>query len=135
MAHKATLKIDNVNFEVLHCSYSFHQHVNPHTNETTSEIFGGNIDLTVATRKDDTMGNGNTIIKLMLSPHHDSSEGMVEFFNQKGESIRQIGFKDAAVVNFTETFSLSGDNAGVQSFTISSRSLDINGTPLKLKRE
>lgn len=135
MAHKATLEIDSTKFEVLHCSYSFHQHVNPHTNETTSEIFGGNIDLTVATRKDDKMGNGNKIIELMLLPHHDSAQGMVEFFNQKDESIRQIKFEDAAVVNFSETFSLSGDNAGTQSFTISSRSLDINGNKLILKRE
>ncbi|MCF0075096.1 hypothetical protein LZD49_31720 [Dyadobacter sp. CY261] len=135
MAHKATLEIDSTKFEVLHCSYSFHQHVNPHTNETTSEIFGGNIDLTVATRKDDKMGNGTKIIELMLMPHHDSATGQIEFFNQKDESIRQIKFKDAAVVNFSETFSLSGDNAGTQSFTISARDLDINGQTLVLKRQ
>lgn len=135
MAHKSKLKLDGSDFEVLHCSYSLHQHVNPHTNETTSEIFGGNIDVTVATRKDDQMGSNSKAIELMLLPHKDDVKGQLEFFDQKNESIRKIEFSDAAVVNFSETFALSGDNAGTQSFTIAARTMDINGQKLVLKRD
>lgn len=135
MAHKATLEIDGVKFEVLNCSYSFHQHVNPHTNETTSEIFGGNIDFTVATRKGDKMGDNAKIIELMLLPHKDDVSGNAEFFNQKNESVRKITFKHGAVVNFSETFSLGGEHAGTQSFTITVRDLDVDGKTLVLNRE
>jgi hypothetical protein len=30
MAHKGTIKIDGNDYEVLSCSYSMYQHVNPH---------------------------------------------------------------------------------------------------------
>ncbi|MCE7059239.1 type VI secretion system tube protein TssD [Dyadobacter sp. CY343] len=135
MAHKSTLEIDQKKYEVLHCSYSFHQQVNPLTNETTSEIFGGNIDVTVATRKGDKAGDNAKIIELMLLPHHDSIKGNLEFFDQKGQSVRKIEFTDSAVVNFSETFSLGGDNAGTQSFTIAARYLNVDGQKLILKRD
>lgn len=135
MAHKATLEIDGANYEVLHCSYSFHQQINPHTNETTSEIFGGNIDVTVATRKGDKMGDNAKIIGLMLLPHFDSAKGKLEFKDQKDERVRLIEFSDSAIVNFSETFTLSGDNAGTQSFTIAARTLKIGDHELVLKRE
>jgi hypothetical protein len=48
-------------YEVLSLSYSFHQHVNPNTNETTSEVFGGNIDVSIETRNADAK-----IIELMV---------------------------------------------------------------------
>ncbi|AXE16397.1 hypothetical protein DR864_00970 [Runella rosea] len=130
MAHKATIKIDGTEFEVLHCSYSFHQHVNPHTNETTSEVFGGNIDVTIETR------NANAkIIELMTLQHKDDIDGEIKFVNQKGEELRTIKFNDASVVNFSETFNLAGAGTGTQTFTICSRDLDVNGQKLKLKRE
>lgn len=130
MAHKATIKIDGTEFEVLHCSYSFHQHVNPHTNETTSEVFGGNIDVTIETR------NANAkIIELMTLQHKDDIDGEIKFINQKGEELRTIKFNDASVVNFSETFNLSGSGSGNQTFTICSRDMDVNGQKLKLKRE
>ncbi|RDB03688.1 type VI secretion system tube protein TssD [Runella aurantiaca] len=130
MAHKATIKIDGKEFEVLHCSYSLHQHVNPNTNETTSEVFGGNIDVSIETRNADAK-----IIELMILPHKDDINGEIKFSNQKGEELRTIKFEHASVVNFSETFSLSGSGAGSQSFTICSRELDIQGQKLKLKRD
>lgn len=135
MAHKAILEIDGVKFEVLNCSYSFHQHVNPHTNETTSEIFGGNIDFTVATRKGDQMGDNAKIIDLMLLPHKDDVSGNAEFFNQKGESVRKIEFSHGAVVNFSESFSLGGEHAGIQNFTITCRDMKVGDYKLVLNRE
>lgn len=130
MAHKATIKIDGKEFEVLHCSYSLHQHVNPNTNETTSEVFGGNIDVSIETRNADSK-----IIELMVLPHKDDIGGEIKFSNQKGEELRTIKFEHASVVNFSETFSLSGSGTGSQSFTICSRELDIQGQKLKLKRD
>lgn len=130
MAHKATIKIDGKEFEVLHCSYSLHQHVNPNTNETTSEVFGGNIDVSIETRNADAK-----IIELMILPHKDDINGEIKFSNQKGEELRTIKFEHASVVNFSETFSLSGSGTGSQSFTICSRELDIQGQKLKLKRD
>ncbi|WP_149240865.1 type VI secretion system tube protein TssD [Dyadobacter sp. 32] len=130
MAHKAEITIDGKKFEVLHCSYSLHQHVNPHTNETTSEVFGGNIDVTIETRNADAK-----IIELMVLPHKDDISGEIKFNNQKGEELRTIKFNHASVVNFSETFSLSGSGSGNQSFTICSKELDIQGQILNLKRE
>ena len=130
MAHKAEITIDSKKFEVLHCSYSLHQHVNPHTNETTSEVFGGNIDVTIETRNADAK-----IIELMVLPHKDDISGEIKFNNQKGEELRTIKFSHASVVNFSETFSLSGSGSGNQSFTICAKELDIQGQVLKLLRE
>jgi Hemolysin coregulated protein Hcp (TssD) len=130
MAHKGTIKIDSKDFEVLHCSYSMHQHVNPHTNETTSEVFGGNIDVTIETRNADA-----TIIELMTLQHKDDIDGEIKFSNQKGEELRTIKFKHSSIVNFSETFNLSGSGSGTQTFTICSRELDIQGKVLKLLRE
>ena len=130
MAHKGTIKIDGKEFEVLHCSYSMHQHVNPHTNETTSEVFGGNIDVTIETRNADAK-----IIELMTLQHKDDIDGEIKFVNQKGEELRTIKFKHASVVNFSETFNLSGSGSGNQTFTNCSRELDIQGNVLKLLRE
>jgi ribosomal protein L1 len=130
MAHKSKLTIDSVAYELLSCSYHFHQHVNPHTNETTSEVFGGTIELSVETRNGDAH-----VVELMLLPHKDNIEGKIEFFNQKGEELRTIQFKHASVVSFGESFSLSGGGSGAQSFTVCAREIDINGKTLKLLRE
>ena len=130
MAHKSTLKIDGKEFEILNISYSFHQHVNPNTNETTSEVFGGNIDVSIETRIADAK-----IIELMVLPHKDDISGSVELKNQKGEELRTIKFAHSAIVNFSESFSLSGSGTGTQSFTICSRDMDVNGQKLKLQRE
>lgn len=130
MAHKATLKIDGKEWEVLSCSYSFHQHVNPNTNETTSEVFGGNIDLSVETRNADSK-----LVELMLLPNKDDVSGTIEYKKQNGEELRTIKFEDSSVINYHEAFDLSGSGTGSQSFTICARTLDVNGQKLNLKRE
>jgi hypothetical protein len=130
MAHKGTIKIDGNDYEVLSCSYSMYQHVNPITNETTSEVFGGNIDVSIETRNADAK-----IIGLMTLQHKDDIEGEIKFVNQKSEELRTIKFKHAAVINFSESFSNAGGDTGIQNFTICARELDIQGNVLKLLRE
>ena len=130
MAHKSELTIDSKKYEILSLSYSFHQHVNPNTNETTSEVFGGNIDVSIETRNADAK-----IIELMVLPHKDDVKGEIKLFNQKGEELRTIKFDHSAIINFSESFSLSGAGTGTQSFTICSRDLDVQGQKLKLLRE
>lgn len=130
MAHKSKLTIDTKEYELLSCSYHFHQHVNPHTNETTSEIFGGNIDLSVETRNGD-----KHIVELMLMTHKDNIEGKVEFFNQKGDELRTVTFKHASVISFGESFSLAGGGSGTQTFTVCAREIGVNGVTLSLLRE
>ena len=124
--HKLT--IDDKNYEIKSFSYSLHQHVNPDTNETTSQVYGGNLDVSVEVRKADVH-----IVELMLLAHKDDIKGTMEFFNNKGENMRKIEFSDASVVSFSE--SINNDSYGTQTFTICARTLNIDGKPLELKRE
>ncbi len=124
--HKLT--IDGKPYEVKSFSYNLLQHINPDTNETTSQVYGGTLDVSVEVRKADTH-----IVELMLLAHKDDIKGTLEFFNNKGENMRKIDFTDASVVSFSE--SINNDSFGTQSFTICARTLDIDGKKLELKRE
>ena len=98
MSFKATLDIDGKTFDILDCSYSFHQDVDESTGRVTSGVKGGIVSFYVISTDDDTF------ISWMLDPHA-LKDGKITFYKSNQDSkMREINFTQAACVHFSETF-------------------------------
>src|SRR5690349_5815992 len=120
MPYQAILKLAGNEFEVLNCDYNFHRDVD-HKGRPSSGIYGGTVNVTIAST-DDT-----SVIEAMINSPEKTFDGSIEF--KKGDSdaakLKELEFKTAYIVNFSEGLNAVGNENMVQSFTISAEEMKL----------
>ena len=126
MPYQAILKLAGNEFEVLNCDYNFHRDVD-HKGRPSSGIYGGTVNVTIAST-DDT-----SVIEAMINSPEKTFDGSIEF--KKGDSdaakLKELEFKTAYIVNFSEGLNAVGNENMVQSFTISAEEMKLGSASHK----
>lgn len=118
MAFKAKLELDGKTFNVLNCSFSFHQNVDP-TGRPSSDVRGGMIHVSIESTED------TSLFEFVTDPH-GFKDGKITFFKRDQDSkMKELEFKQAACVEYSETFDAVSSTPMSTHFTISAREVHI----------
>jgi hypothetical protein len=120
MAFKATLSVDGKTFNVLSCHYSFNQSVDA-TGRPSSDVRGGTASVTIESTDD------NTIYNWMTDPH-GFKDGKITFFKRDQDSkMKELEFKQAACINYSEAFDANSSSPMSLAFTLSAKEIVLGG--------
>lgn len=101
MSFLAKLVIDGAAYNVMDCAYSFNQSVD-NTNKPSAKTSGGRITLTLESTE------STDLIHWMVS-NTQTKDGTITFFKRDAMSrMREISFKKAFCIHFTEFFNAYG---------------------------
>jgi hypothetical protein len=119
MSFKTTLKIGSLdNIRIRKCDYTFHRDVDT-LGKTTSGVYGGTINLTVAST-DDT-----TIIESMVN-QYKPIDGTITF--KKGDEdakMKEVTWEKGYIIRFHENFDHEGNEPLLTTFTVSAEKIKI----------
>lgn len=120
MSFKADLEFSGKTYEVLHCSYAFRRDVDA-KGRPSSGVYGGTIQLEVASTED------TKIIEAMLNSKHKPTAGSVKFYKREedGAVMKKLEFKDAYVIQYSESLDSVGSNPMTINFVLSAREVKI----------
>lgn len=118
-----SLSLNGSDYEVLSCSYGFHQGQGSN-GRPSGNVIGGEIQLSI-TSSDDT-----ALVEWMCNPSKHS-DGTITFFqpDDPSKKMKTLDFKRGYCVSFSEGFS-SGP-AGVQNIGISANEIMIGNAEVK----
>jgi len=120
MAFKATLELDGKKFHVISCHYSLHQNVDP-TGRPSSGVRGGSVSITIESSDDNS-------IYTWMTDEHGFKDGKITFFKRDQDSkMKELEFKQAACIDYTETFHSNSSGPMAIAFTISAKELHVGG--------
>jgi hypothetical protein len=120
MAFKAILTIDDKSFNVMACHYAFHQNIDP-TGRPSSDVRGGTVSISIESSDDDT-------IYTWMTDAHSFRTGKITFYKRDQDSkMKELEFKQAACIDYAESFDANSSNAMMTSFTISAQELSLGG--------
>ena len=120
MAFKATLTLDGKTFVVMSCHYALHQNVDA-TGRPSSDVRGGTVSVTVESTDDNT-------IYTWMTDSHSFKDGKITFYKRDQDSkMKELEFKQAACIDFSENFDANSSNAMTISFTLSAKELSLGG--------
>ena len=120
MAFKASLTVDGKTYNVLSCHYSFNQNVDS-TGRPSSDVRGGSVSVTVESTDD------NTIYNWMTDPH-GFKDGKITFFKRDQDSkMKELEFKQAACINYSEAFDANSSSPMSLAFTLSAKEIVLGG--------
>ena len=120
MAFKASLTVDGKTYNVLSCHYSFNQNVDS-TGRPSSDVRGGTVSVTIESTDD------KTIYNWMTDPH-GFKDGKITFFKRDQDSkMKELEFKQAACINYSEAFDANSSSPMSLAFTLSAKEIVIGG--------
>jgi hypothetical protein len=120
MSHKAHFTLDGKNHHVLSCHYAFNQSADS-TGRPSSDVKGGTVHVTIESTDD------NAIFNWMIDSH-GFKDGKITFFKRDQDSkMKEIEFKQAACIAYSESFDANSSSAMALSFTLSAKELHVGG--------
>lgn len=120
MAFKATLSIDGKTFTVLSCHYAFHQNIDP-TGRPSSDVRGGTVSISIESSDDST-------IYTWMTDAHSFKDGKITFYKRDQDSkMKELEFKQAACIDYSESFDANSSSPMSTSFTLSAQELTLGG--------
>lgn len=120
MAHKAQFTLDGKNYLVLSCHYAFNQSVDS-TGRPSSDVRGGTVSVTIESTDD------NAIFNWMIDSH-GFKDGKITFFKRDQDSkMKELEFKQASCINYSESFDANSNSPMSLSFTVSAKELSLAG--------
>jgi hypothetical protein len=118
MSFKAKFKAGSIEQNVLSCSYSLHQEVDP-TGRPSSISRGGQITIEVE-------GTNSTELFEWMCNSFERKDGSVIFFKRDSDAtLKELKFKEGYLINFSETFSSTSSNPLNILFTISAKEIQM----------
>ena len=126
MAFSARLDLDSISdARVVDFSYSFSRDYDP-TGRPSGGVRGGVIQITIES-------SGNTDLYNWMVDPFKTKEGVIKIMDEKteGSSMKEIKFKDAYIVEYSESFHWQGGDNMMESFTVSAKEIDIGGNPFE----
>lgn len=113
------IKAGSVDLPLLSCEFSFNQGTDPISRQTTTKVRGGVINMTLRGTKD-------TGLLEWITNHKEHRDGTITFFqHSNNQKIKEISFKKAFPVLFTESFIESEENSLTISFSITCDELTV----------
>lgn len=118
MSFKAKFKAGSIEQNVLSCSYSLHQEVDP-TGRPSSISRGGQITIEVE-------GTNSTELFEWMCNSFERKDGSVIFIKRDSDAtLKKLKFKEGYLINFSETFSSTSSNPLNILFTISAKEIQM----------
>jgi len=118
MAFKAILKVGGEEYNVLNCSYALHQEIDV-TGRPSSVTRGGTISITVESTADTSLSD-------WMFNNFEHKDGSVVFLKRDTDATsKELKFKEAYMVQYSENFDSSGSNPMAESFVISAKSIAV----------
>jgi Hemolysin coregulated protein Hcp (TssD) len=106
------------------CNYSLSQSIDDQ-GRVSSRVYGGTIFVQI-----DSTDN-TALWEWMIDPDGKKS-GSIEFMKEnEGAKLKKLEFKDAACVQYRESFSDSGSHPMTTSITLSAKEISLDGKPHK----
>ena len=120
MAFKATFTLDGKTFNILSCHYALHQNVDT-TGRPSSDVRGGTVSVTIESTDDNT-------IYTWMTDSHAFKDGKITFYKRDQDSkMKEIEFKQAACIDYSESFDANSSSPMALSFTLSAKELSVGG--------
>ncbi|HPI54630.1 MAG TPA: type VI secretion system tube protein TssD [Chitinophagaceae bacterium] len=118
MSFKAKFKAGSIEQNVLSCTYSLHQEVDP-TGRPSSISRGGQITIEVE-------GTNSTELFEWMCNSFERKDGSVIFIKRDSDAtLKELKFKEGYLINFSETFSSTSSNPLNILFTISAKEIQL----------
>ncbi|HPI53652.1 MAG TPA: type VI secretion system tube protein TssD [Chitinophagaceae bacterium] len=118
MSFKAKFKAGSIEQNVLSCSYSLYQEVDP-TGRPSSISRGGQITIEVE-------GTNSTELFEWMCNSFERKDGSVIFIKRDSDAtLKELKFKEGYLINFSETFSSTSSNPLNIVFTISAKEIEM----------
>lgn len=118
MSFKAKFKAGSIEQNVLSCSYSLHQEVDP-TGRPSSISRGGQITIEVE-------GTNSTELFEWMCNSFERKDGSVIFIKRDSDAtLKELKFKEGYLINFSESFSSTNSNPLNILFTISAKEIQM----------
>jgi hypothetical protein len=118
MSFKAKLKVAGKDLNVLACNYSLKQETDA-TGRPSSVTRGGKITVTVE-------ANGDTSFFEWMCNNFERKDGSIVFVKRDTDAtLKELQFKEAYLVDYSETFDSTGDNPITETFTISAKEITL----------
>jgi Hemolysin coregulated protein Hcp (TssD) len=116
MSFKAKLKVAGKELNVLSSYYSLKQETDA-TGRPSSITRGGKITVTVE-------ASGDTTFFEWMCNNFERKEGSIVFIKRDTDAtLKELKFKEAYLVDYTENFDNTGDNPITETFTISAKEI------------
>jgi hypothetical protein len=118
MSFKAKFKAGSIEQNVLSCSYSLYQEVDP-TGRPSSISRGGQITIEVE-------GTNSTELFEWMCNSFERKDGSVIFIKRDSDAtLKELKFKEGYLINFSESFSSTSSNPLNIVFTISAKEIEM----------
>ncbi|MBP6623717.1 MAG: phage tail protein [Chitinophagaceae bacterium] len=118
MSFKAKFKAGSIEQNVLSCSYSLYQEVDP-TGRPSSISRGGQITIEVE-------GTNSTELFEWMCNSFERKDGSVTFIKRDSDAtLKELKFKEGYLINFSEAFSSTSSNPLNIVFTISAQEIEM----------
>jgi len=118
MSFKAKFKAGSIEQNVLSCSYSLYQEVDP-TGRPSSISRGGQITIEVEGT------NSTELFEWMCNSFERKTEGVIFIKRDSDATLKELKFKEGYLINFSETFSSTSSNPLNIVFTISAKEIEM----------
>jgi hypothetical protein len=123
---KATLTVAGKDFDVINCVYSFGQATDD-KGRPASDVKGGSITIQIVVTDDDSM------MDWMVDPYK-KQDGSVKFSKiDQDSTLKEVQFKNAYCVGYSETFSSTSSSAMIATLNISAGSISVGSATLDNK--
>jgi hypothetical protein len=118
MSFKAKLTVGGKEFNVLSVNYGLFQETDA-TGRPSTVTRGGKIDVTVE-------GTGSTELFEWMTNSFERKDGSVKFFKRDSDAtLKELKFTEGYLVKHKENFDSTGKNPLTETFTISSRKIEM----------
>ena len=118
MSFKATLNVAGKKPTVLSCHYSLKQETDA-TGRPSSITRGGKITVTIE-------GNEDTTFFEWMCNSFERKDGSIVFLKRDSDAtLKELKFKEAYLVDYSENFSSIGDMAVTETFTLSAKEIEL----------
>ena len=118
MSFKAKLKVAGKELNVLDLSYGLKQETDA-TGRPSSITRGGKITMTVES-------TGDTTLFEWMCNNFERKDGTIVFVKRDSDAtMKELGFKEGYLVEYSERFDSTGENPITETFTISSREMTL----------
>lgn len=120
MSFKSKLTLGGKEYNILEFFYELSQEVDA-TGRPSAVTRGGKIQVTVES-------TGDTHLAELAMDNFERKDGKITFVKRDTDAkLKELNFKEAYLVVYSETFSATGNNPLTETFTLSAKELSIGG--------
>lgn len=124
MAFRASLELNNKEFDVLYSNYEFSRNTDP-KGMPSSSVLGGRVKATIESTED------TSVIEAMLNSPFKPVEGKIIYKKTEEDAkMKEIQFKNAYIVHYSETLDANNDVPMTINITFSAEEIIVGSAAL-----